>query len=176
MASVVSWYEHRGVTLTLGWSSVTVAVATYRPQRVLGWGEQKAREPPSGSCLPHRAPGRIYPDQGSDRQRSEVSGRPRAACPQHSLCTSQDSGDKGWRKDPQASMGICSTPADTVGDPVPGKSDVLATEEGVWGWLLSLFMARKDLEFWDVSPCKDRDKMSDVEPLNPRETCPAFGL
>lgn len=73
-------------------------------------------------------------------------------------------------------MGICSTPADTVGDPVSGKSDVLATEEGVWGWLLFLFMARTDPELWDVSPCKDRDKMSDVEPLNPRETCPAFGL
>lgn len=103
---MVSWYEHRGVTLILGWSSVTVAVATYRPQRILGWGEQKAREPPSGSRLPHRAPGRIYPDQGSNRQRSDVSGRPRAVscpidleeCPQHSLCTPRTVETKGGER------------------------------------------------------------------------------
>lgn len=115
MDSVVSWYEHRGMTLILGWSSVTVAAATYRPQRVLAQGEQKAREPPSGSCLPHRALGIIYPDQGSNRQRSDVWGRPRATsrpidleeCPPAFSVHSQDSRDKGWRKDPQASMKIC---------------------------------------------------------------------
>ena len=57
-------------------------------------------------------------------------------------------------------MRICSTWADTVGVPAPGKFEVLATEEGVWGWLLSLFVAQKDSELCDVSLSKDRAKMS----------------
>lgn len=78
---------------------------------------------------------------------------------------SQGSGDKRWRKNPEASLKISSTRADTVGDSVPGKSEVLATEEGVWGWLLSLFMAQKDPEFWDMPLRKDGAKMSDEKPL-----------
>lgn len=62
-------------------------------------------------------------------------------------------------------MRICSTWADTVGEPAPGKSEVLATEEGVWEWLLSLFMAQKDSELCNVSLSKDGAKMSDVKPL-----------
>lgn len=50
-------------------------------------------------------------------------------------------------------------------DTVLGKSEVLATEEGLWGWLLSLFMAQKNPGLWDVSIRKDGTKMSDVTPL-----------
>lgn len=62
-------------------------------------------------------------------------------------------------------MRICSTRADIVGDPVPGESKVLATEESVWGQLLSLFMAQKGPEIWGLSLSEDRAKMSELKPL-----------
>lgn len=76
MASVVSWHERRGVTLILSWVKlVTVAVATYRPQRVLGWREQ-GKSMALRFLPPLQGTGIICPDQGSNRQRSDVSGRP----------------------------------------------------------------------------------------------------
>lgn len=122
-------------------------MAPYEPQKARdlrgSWDEEnKVRLWPSASCLPHRTLGPVCPDQGSDGLRSDVSGRAMARavpgstgledCPGHSLCT-LNSEDRGKREEPQAALRICSALADTMEDPIPGRSKGLVTNEGVWG-------------------------------------------
>lgn len=68
----------------------------------------------TGACLPR-------PGLGWTEVRCVQEGHGRQAGPSwHSLCT-LNSGVKGRRKEPEASMRICSTLVETMGDPVPGR-------------------------------------------------------
>lgn len=112
-------------------------MAHYRLQRLNlrgAWdGENKVRPWSSAYCHPHRALGPVCLDQGSDGEvRCVQEGHGRQAGP--GLCLDPkilrtilvfsgtlNSGVKGRRKDPEASMRICSTLVETMGDPVPGR-------------------------------------------------------